>query len=205
MATDPFLKKFGAIMGIAGGFLLGTAHLFHLLEWVNIDETIIKSLIFFSHLVLIFTFIAFYDMQGQHNGWISKFGLLLSILGTGFVIAVVFIEMMESDGANSSLIPISGITANLATIGPLFFVVGMLFVGGAIIKANVLPSISGYCLMIGTLTFATASLIPERSDLLSFLGGAITGIGFITGSSFILIKTRNLVGIDRLKQIFPEK
>ncbi|MED4454763.1 hypothetical protein ABET41_09675 [Metabacillus fastidiosus] len=145
-----------------------------------------QSLIFFGHLSLIFAFIGLFEAQGKRNGLFGNLGMLFGLIGTTFVTAVVYVEIAAVSGVNVNSILNEGVSGIIYTVGPLFFVFGMILVGISIMKEGILPFISGLCLIIGTFVFTLATFIPNAEGIISVIGGTVTGIGFVWIGKYLL-------------------
>ncbi|MGG3889859.1 hypothetical protein [Metabacillus fastidiosus] len=179
-------RSIGGFASIISGLFLGIGHLINLLGKTNDGTVLGQSLIFFGHLSLIFAFIGLFEAQGKRNGLLGNLGMLLGLIGTTFVTAVVYVEIAAVSGVNVNSILNEGVSGIIYTVGPLFFVLGMILVGISVMKEGILPFISGLCLIIGTFVFTLATFIPNAEGIISVIGGTVTGIGFIWIGKYLL-------------------
>ena len=63
----------------------------------------------------------------------------------------------------------------------------MVLFGISVIKEGILPPFAGICLLVGTVIFSMASVIPSIEGILTVIGGAITGIGFVWLGGYLLL------------------
>lgn len=178
-------RSIGGVSSIASGLFLASAHFLNLQG--GSDGTVTgNSFVLFGHLGLIFAFIGFYEAQGNKNNLLSTLGMLFSIIGSVFVTVVVYFESVVAKRINGNLNFDDLVFEIIYSVGPLFFVVGMIFVGISIMKVRILPKAGGLSLVIGTVVFALATVIPNVAVGLTVIGGTITGLGFVWLGVFLL-------------------
>lgn len=179
-------RSVGGFASVISGLFLGIGHLINLLGEAD-DGTIFgQSLVLFGHLGLSFAFIGLFEAQGKKNGLLGNLGMLLGLIGTTCVTAVVFVEIAGVSGVNVKPIFDEGVSGIIYTVGPLLFVLGMIQVGISVMKEGILPRMGGLCLIVGTLVFALATFIPNAEGIITVIGGAITGIGFVWMGGYLL-------------------
>lgn len=186
MYSTLLFRSIGGYASVISGLLLGIAHLINLLGGTNHGTVLGQTLVLFGHLGLCFAFIGLFEIQGKRNGLLGNVGMVFGIIGTIFVTAVVFVEIAGASGVNVNPIFNEGISSIIYMVGPLFFVLGMILVGISVMKEGILPRMGGLCLIVGTFIFALASVIPSYEGFISFIGGAITGAGFVWLGGYLL-------------------
>ncbi|EJR45083.1 hypothetical protein IIM_05045 [Bacillus cereus VD107] len=179
-------RSVGGFASVISGLFLGIGHLINLLGEADVGTVFGQSLVLFGHLGLSFAFIGLFEAQGKKNGLLGKLGMLLGLIGTTCVTAVVFVEIAGVSRVNVKLIFDEGVSGIIYTVGPLLFVLGMILVGISVMKEGILPRMGGLCLIAGTLVFALATLIPNAEGIITVIGGAITGIGFVWLGGYLL-------------------
>jgi hypothetical protein len=186
------LRSFFGWTTIISGIFLFTAHFINF--WGETDEGTLtgSSFVLAAHVLLIFALTGIFLSQVQESKLVGLIAYVLSVLGTAFVSAIVFVEISGFTGVNTELVFKAPVASVIYTFGPLLFVFGMLLLGFAIIKARKLPKASGILLLVGTVVFALASVIPSEKLFIEMLGGAFTGLGFVW-SGFPLIHPNETV------------
>ena len=197
MYTTFVFRTVGGFASIIFGLFLGGGHLVNLFFGESNGNTFGYSFIFLGHLGLSFAFIGLYEIQGKKNGLLGVLGMLFSIIGTIFVTAIVFVEIAGASGINIKPILNEGITGIIYSVGPLFFVLGMIFVGISVMKEGILPRMGGLSLIVGTFVFALATLIPSAEGILTVVGGGITSVGFVwLGSNLLSSNKKSVTNIQ---------
>ncbi len=186
MNSTLLFRPIGGITSVISGLFLAIAHLINLLGGSENGTVLGQSLVLIAHLGLCFAFIGLFEAQGKSNGLLGTLGMVFGMIGTIFVTAVVFVEIAGASGVNVDQIFNEGVSGIIYMVGPLLFVIGLILVGISVMKEGILPRIGGLCLIVGTFVFALASLIPSFEAFISFIGGAITGIGFVWLGGYLL-------------------
>lgn len=170
--------RLGSYTSILSGILLVLAHSFNF--GTGIYGSVIGNVFTFAaHLLLVFAFFGLFLYQGERNGFIGFLSMFLGSIGNIIVIAIVYVEIAQASLGDSSNVFITPVTKALYTFGPLLFVLGMILLGLTIIRGKLLPTLSGYLLLIGTLVFAAASFSGNITDLIELIGSTITGGGLV--------------------------
>jgi len=173
-----FTGKFGGWMSIVSGVSLAAAHTTDLVA--GGEGTVEgKTLVFLAHLLLVFAFVGIHERLGASNGWLGSLGMPLGIAGTIVVDAIVFAETAAVQGIDVSEVLRSGPNAAISGVGPLLFVLGLVFVGIAIARSRSLPRWAGWSLVVGTVVFALATTAGPAEALVTAIGSALTGLGFV--------------------------
>ncbi|MFJ7952541.1 hypothetical protein ACIQZG_13545 [Lysinibacillus sp. NPDC096418] len=186
MNTTLLFRSVGGFASVISGLFLGIGHLINLFGEADDGTVFGQSLVLFGHLGLSFAFIGLFEAQGKRNGLLGNLGMLLSLIGTTCVTAVVYVEIAGVSGMNVNPILNEGVSGIIYTVGPLFFVLGMILVGISVMKESILPRMGGLCLIVGTLVFALATFIPSAEGIITVIGGTITGIGFVWLGGYLL-------------------
>ncbi|WP_180247627.1 hypothetical protein [Bacillus sp. AFS031507] len=172
------IPRMGRITAILSGILLVLAHSLNLLAGEH--ESIFGTfLIFAAHLLLVFAFFGLYSLQGDRNGLLGLFAMILGNIGNIIVTAIVFVEIAQASGEKVGQVFTTTFTKPIYTFGPLLFVVGMILLGVSMIRGKVFPKITGYLLLIGTIVFAAASVSGDSQKIVEVIGALFTGAGFI--------------------------
>jgi len=169
----------GRITSILSGILLVCAHSLNL--GAGEQGSVFGSLlVFVAHLLLVFAFFGLYIQQGDRNGLLGFFAMLVGNIGNIIVTAIVFVEIAQASGENIHHVFTTPVTQPIYSFGPLLFVIGMILLGVSMIRAKVFPVFSGYLLLIGTIVFAVASVSGDIQKIVEVIGSLFTGAGFIT-------------------------
>lgn len=158
----------GGITSILSGILLVCAHFLNL--GGGKQGSIFGSLlVFVAHLLLVFAFFGLYTQQGDRNGLLGFFAMLLGNIGNIIVIAIVFVEIAKASGEKIAHVFTTSVTEPIYSFGPLLFVIGMILLGVSMIRGKVFPAFSGYLLLIGTIVFAAQVFPVTARKLLNLL------------------------------------
>lgn len=179
MSSSNILRLAGGISSFTSGILLFLAHFINMSGKTEYGTVLGNSLVFIAHILLVFAFIGLYHAQGEGNSLLGILSMLMGVLGTILVSAIVLVEIAGSSGVNVVPIFESAIPNMVRTIGSIMFVLGMLLFGTSIAKNKKLPFWGGISLIIGTIVFAVRSVAGEAEPLITVIGAAITGAGFI--------------------------
>lgn len=187
MVSNAFRVE-GGIAGITGGLFLLIGHLVNFSGDPAVGTVAGKSFVLAGHIILVFAFIGFYAQQRLFGtSSIGRTGMILSVFGTILVSAIVFVELAGTTGVNITPVFQAAGTTWLYTIGPLAFVLGMLLVGGSIVRKGRLPKWSGVLLIIGTIVFAGASIAGDLAGLVTVIGAGLTAGGFVWSGAVLLM------------------
>lgn len=172
-------RREGGIGALAGGGFLLAGHLLNVVGGDPAGTAAGKTLVLAGHVVLVFAFVGLYSyQQRQEAAPVGQAGMLLGTVGTVLVSAIVFVEIAETTGVDTTPVFEAAGTTLIYTVGPLVFVLGMLLVGGSILRRTDLPRAGGALLIAGTAVFAAASAVPDVAAVLTLLGAALTAGGF---------------------------
>ncbi|MEH7081480.1 hypothetical protein V7139_01885 [Neobacillus drentensis] len=172
------IARMGRITSILSGILLVLAHSLNLVAGKH-DSISGTFLVFVAHLLLVFAFFGLYSIQGERNGWLGLFAMIIGNVGNIIVTAIVFVEMAQASGETVDQVFTTTFTEPIYTFGPLLFVLGMILLGISMIREKVFHQISGYLLLIGTIVFAAASVSGDAQKMIELIGALFTGAGFI--------------------------
>ncbi|NOV02287.1 hypothetical protein [Paenibacillus planticolens] len=169
----------GGLSCIISGVLLFLAHLLNLGASNGIGTTLGQTLVLSAHLLLVFAFFWLYSAYRSQIGFLGLLGMISSIIGTILVTAIVFVEVASVSGKQVGAVFETSVTRNLQTFGPLLFVLGMILFGLSFLRGRGVPRGGGLLLIVGTLVFASGSLVVEAEALISTIGAGLTGAGFV--------------------------
>lgn len=186
----------GATGAVAGGLFLVLGHLLNYTGGLPAGTTAGKTLVFAGHVVLVFAFVGLYSHQQRHRSTsVGRAGMILGVLGTVMVSAIVFVELAGTTGVDTTPVFEAAGTTGFYTVGPLVFVLGMVLVGGSIVRRADLPRLAGGLLVVGTAVFAGASAVAEMAALLTVIGAAVTAAGFIWLGAALLTSDTNQASV----------
>ncbi|MEH7547887.1 hypothetical protein V7306_19145 [Neobacillus vireti] len=168
----------GKFTSILAGILLIVAHVLNLgtRDYGSVPGSL---LVFLAHLLLVFVFFSLFAYQGETNGVVGFLAMLLGNIGNVIVTAIVYVEMAEASMEKASPVFTTPVNEPIQTFGPLLFVIGMILLGISIIRGKLMPTYTGYLLLIGTIVFAAASVAGDYQAIIEVLGALFTGAGFI--------------------------
>lgn len=172
------IARMGKITSILAGILLVCAHSVNLGGGEQ-GSVLGSLLVFVAHLLLVFAFFGLYTQQGDRNGLLGFFAMLLGNIGNIIVTAIVFVEIAQASGEKIDHVFSTPVTEPIYSFGPLLFVLGMILLGVSMIRGKVFPAYSGYLLLIGTIVFAAASVSGDIQKIVEVIGSLFTGAGFI--------------------------
>ncbi|ADU29436.1 hypothetical protein [Evansella cellulosilytica] len=182
---NAFRIQLGGVMSIIAGFSLATAHSINLLFSNGEGILIGQAIVFIAHLLIVFAFFGFHELQRDKNGIFGSLGMILGVIGTIIVTAIVFVEMAGVSNVNVDEIFAVSVNHFIYSFGPLLFVVGMIFVGISMMRARIFPAVVGLLLILGTIVFALGTVAGALESIISTIGAIITGLGFIWGGYFL--------------------
>lgn len=174
-----WFKVFGGWSCIVSGTLLVIAHFINLSGETDEGTLTGSSIVLAAHVILIFALLGIYGVQAQESKVFGLIGMVFSVIGTTIVSGIVFVEITGFSGVNTELVFKAPVAATIYTVGPLLFVLGMLFIGFSIIQSKKLPKACGIFLILGTLVFVIASLNGSEKMVIEAIGAAFTGLGFV--------------------------
>src|SRR4051812_39847012 len=91
------IARLGRITSILSGILLVCAHSLNLGGGEQ-GSVFGSLLVFVAHLLLVFAFFGLYTQQGDRNGLLGFFAMLLGVMGNIIVTAIVFVEIAQASG-----------------------------------------------------------------------------------------------------------
>lgn len=189
MATAT-LRFDGGVAGVLAGVLLPLGHLLNLGGDPATGTGLGKALVLAGHTVLVFAFVGIYARQTAHSSRpVARAGMIASVVGTVLVAAIVYVELAGAAGVDTTPVFAAAGAALVYAVGPLLFVLGMLLVGGSVVRGASLPRRSGWLLVVGTLVFAAAGGAGDAAPAVTVVGAAITGGGFVWAGADLLAPT----------------
>jgi hypothetical protein len=182
------IRSIGGWASILSGIILFLAHLLISLTKSNNGSVLGSSLVLTAHLVVVFGLIGIYEVQATQLRFISVIGMLLSVVGTIFVSAIVFVELAGASGVEVDPIFNAPVVHTIYSIGPLYFVFGMILLGISTMISKLPSRMGGLFLILGTIVFALASFASSGKNIIEVIGAAITGGGYVwCGASLLKI------------------
>lgn len=172
------MKRLGAMSSVISGLLLFLAHVSNLGAG-HAGTVLGKTLVLCAHLLIVFAFFWLYVEQGDNNGILGNLGMTTGIIGTVLVTAIVYVEIAGVAGTQVDAVFAVSVPKFIHVFAPLLFVLGMILIGISIIRGKVLLRSGGILLIAGTLIFAAGSFAGAAEAIISVIGSAVTGGGFI--------------------------
>jgi hypothetical protein len=184
----PFIKE-GGYSAIVGGVLLFLGHLINALINSGANTITGQSLIFAAHSLLVLAFIGIYNKHFLALGRTGTIGAVLSIIGSIVVCSIVFVEIAQASKIDTELLFNAPVVNYIHSIGPLFFVFGLIFFGISLLKLKSRIKWAGAILLLGNFVFISGSFFVSLNSVTSIFGAFFTASGFIwLGSTLIGLK-----------------
>jgi hypothetical protein len=179
MAERTLLCTGGGLASIAAGMLLLLGHLANLGGDLDYGTVLGSSLVLAAHMLLVFALMALYAVQAEQGGVLNSLGMVLGVLGTTLNCAAIFVEIAGAGGLEVRAVLTTGLTAPLVLLGGLAFLVGLILLGVAIMRAGVFPRWAGLLLIAGDLVFAAGTFAGTAAPMVYLAGAALTGAAFV--------------------------
>jgi hypothetical protein len=177
--TIALSKRLGGLSSVISGVLLFIAHVLNLGASNGVGTVWGQTLVLSAHLLLVFAFFWLYTAYGSQIGLLGLLGMISGIVGTVLVTTIVFVEIASASGTQVNAVFETSVTRSIHNFGPLLFVMGMILFGLSLLREKALPRSGGILLIVGTLVFAGGSLAGEAEAVISMIGAAFTGVGFV--------------------------
>ena len=170
-------------------------------HFLHILTDLIELINGFSSLQLIFTYIAFlfmpfvilglYAVQWPKGGWLGLIGIVLYVISFIYFssTAIYAIIKIKNEISNYEII-YRELGAIYIIHGGLMVIGGILF-GFSIIRANILPHITGVLLIAGLLINAIISFLPINPGF-QIIGSIIRNIGLIGMGISLIYKNKKI-------------
>jgi hypothetical protein len=179
MAAPTLLRTGGGLASIAAGVLLLLGHLANLGGDLDYGTVLGSSLVLAAHMLLVFALIAIYAVQAEQGDILNSLGMVLGVLGTTLNCAAIFVEIAGAGGLEVRAVLTSGLTAPLVLLGGLAFLVGLILLGVAIMRAGVFPRWAGLLLIAGDIVFAAGTFAGTAAPMVYLAGAALTCAAFV--------------------------
>jgi hypothetical protein len=179
MMSSNTVRTGGGLASIAAGALLLLGHLASIGGDPDYGTVLGSSLVLVAHTLLVFALVAICTAQAQRGGLLNSLGMVLSVAGTTLNVAAIFVEVAGASGQDVRAILTSGLTGMLTLGGGLAFLLGLLLVGSAALRAGVSPRWAGAALIAGDLVFGVGSVAGSVGPALLVAGAALTCVGFV--------------------------
>ncbi|WP_416150791.1 hypothetical protein ACM26V_07440 [Salipaludibacillus sp. HK11] len=179
MSNEYSIRFIGGILSVASGVLLFFTHLFGLIGSTELITIFSKSIVLFAHLMMVFVFIAIYESELVRKGLVTMVGMIFSVFGTMLVSAIVYVEIAGASGVEMEHVFKAPVASTIFLNGPLMFVFGMILFGIQLIRSDSSSRLAGLLLVLGTIVFATGSIVIDAEIIFSVIGSALTGSGFV--------------------------
>jgi hypothetical protein len=178
MSSD-LIRKGGGLASIAAGLLLVVGHVVNLGGHPEYGRVLGEILVLTAHLSLVFALVALYAAQAEQSGLLGALGMILSVVGTIIVCGVVLVEVAGASGVNVAGVLEAGVSGATSFVGGLAFLIGLIVLGIATMRAGVFPRWGGLLLIVGDVVFGAGSFAGAAASIVSVVGAAITCAGFV--------------------------
>jgi hypothetical protein len=179
MMSSDLMREGGGLASIAAGLLLVVGHVVNLGGHPEYGRVLGEILVLTAHLSLVFALVALYAAQAEQSGLLGALGMILSVVGTTIVCGVVLVEVAGASGVNVAGVLEAGVSGATSFVGGLAFLIGLIVLGIATMRAGVFPRWGGLLLIVGDVVFGAGSFAGAAASIVSVVGAAITCAGFV--------------------------
>lgn len=179
MVSSNLVRTGGGLASIAAGVLLLLGHLASLGGDPDYGTVLGSSLVLVAHTLLVFALVVLCAVQAARGGALNVAGLVLSIVGTTLNAAAIFVEIAGASGQEVHAVLQSGVTGALTLLGGVAFLIGLLLIGVAALRAGVYPRWAGAALIAGDLVFGAGSFAGSAESAFTVAGAALTCAGLV--------------------------
>ena len=158
MSSENLVQTGGGLASVAAGVLLVLGHILDLGGHPEYGTVLGGSLVLTAHVTLVFALVALYVAQAEQSGLLGSLGMILSVVGTTLVSGVVLVEIAGASGAEADAVLRAGLPSALALLGGLAFLIGLILLGIATMRAGVFPRLAGLLLSVGDMVFGAGKL-----------------------------------------------
>ena len=152
----------GGLASASAGILLLVGHLLNLGGDPEYGTVIGSLSVLTAHVLLVFALVALYAAQAEQSGLLGTSGMVLSVVGTTLASGVILVEIAGASGAEVGAVLGAGLTGALALLAGLAFLIGLILLGVATMRARVFPYWAGLLLIAGDVVFGAASFVGGR-------------------------------------------
>lgn len=179
MSSAQLARTGGGLASVVAGALLLVGHLANLGADPDYGTVLGSSLVFSAHLLLVFALVALYAAQAGRGDVLNGLGMILGVGGTVMNCAAIFVEIAGAGGQDVRAVLTSGVTGTLTLVGGLAFLIGLILLGVATLRAGVFPRWAGPLLIAGDLVFGAGTFAGSAAPAVELAGAALTCAAFV--------------------------
>jgi hypothetical protein len=191
MSSSKFVRFGGGLASASAGILLLVGHLLNLGGDPQYGTVLGSLSVLTAHVLLVFALVALYTAQAEESGLLGTLGMVLSVVGTTLASGVILVEIAGASGAEVGAVLEAGLTDALALLAGLAFLIGLILLGVATMRAGVFPYWAGLLLIAGDVVFGAASFAGAASLIVKVIGALITCAAFVWLGLALLSGTRS--------------
>ena len=191
MPSSNLVRLGGGLASASAGILLLVGHLLNLGGDPQYGTVLGSLSVLTAHVLLVFALVALYTAQAEESGLLGTLGMVLSVVGTTLASGVILVEIAGASGAEVGAVLGAGLTGALALLAGLAFLIGLILLGVATMRAGVFPYWAGLLLIAGDVVFGAASFAGAASLIVEVIGALITCAAFVWLGLALLSRTRS--------------
>ena len=191
----------GGLASASAGILLLVGHLLNLGGDPEYGTVLGSLSVLTAHVLLVFALVALYMAQAEQSGLLGTSGMVLSVVGTTLVSGVILVEIAGASGAEVGAVLEAGLTGALALLAGLAFLIGLILLGVATMRAGVFPYGAGVLLISGDVVFGAASFAGAASLVVEVVGALITCVAFVWLGLALFWETRSGASVGQPVQV----
>ena len=197
MSSSNLVRLGGGLASAAAGILLLVGHVLNLGGDPRYGTVLGSLSVLTGHVLLVFALAALYAAQAEQSNLLGTLGMILSVAGTTLASGVILVEIAGASGAEVGAVLQAGLTGALALLGGLAFLIGLIMIGVATMRAGVFPYWAGLLLIVGDVVFGAASFAGAASLVVEVLGALITCAAFVWLGLALLSGARSGASVGR--------
>ena len=201
MSSSNLVRLGGGLTSAAAGILLLFGHLLNLGGDPEYGTVLGSLSVLTAHVLLVFVLVVLYMAQAQQSGLLGTSGMVLSVVGTTLVSGVILVEIAGASGAEVGAVLEAGLTGALALLAGLAFLIGLILLGVATMRAGVFPYWAGVLLISGDVVFGAASFAGAASLVVEVVGALITCVAFVWLGLALFWETRSGASVGQPVQV----
>jgi len=184
------------------GFSTIVIHLLHILtdvlEMVNGFSFYQLVLTYIAFLFMPFVILGLYAVHWPKGGWLGLIGATLYVISFIYFSSTAIYAIDSIKNGTSNYEMIYERLGNIYFLHGALMVVGGILFGISVIRAKILPSVTGIIFVAGLITNAFVSLLPV-SPMFQIMGSIIRNIGLIGMGVAVIYNIK----YNKLKTLYP--
>lgn len=197
MSSSNLVRLGGGLTSAAAGILLLVGHVLNLGGDPQYGTVLGSLSVLTGHVLLVFALVALYAAQAEQSNLLGTLGMVLSVAGTTLASGVILVEIAGASGAEVGAVLGAGLTGALALLGGFAFLIGLIMIGVATMRAGVFSYWAGLLLIVGDVVFGAASFAGAASLIVEVVGALITCAAFVWLGLALLSGARSGASVGR--------